>query len=265
MNDNGTFNTPWRKVASTIYRKPVDSKILGQVELDVTDVERFITEQRKKGLKITLTHIFVLILARGIRAEVPEFNTYVRRGRIVKRPSIDALVSVLQTNGSMGTVKVDNTDILNLQGIELLLKEEINKSRKGDENNTMQKKDMLSSIPWPFRSWLFRLYKLITIRWGMSIPFTGLSANSFGSFIVSNIGTLGLDTGFPALLPSANVSFVLLMGGVKKKPVVRNDEIIIRRIMPVTIAIDHRVADASHGGKLFRFVKHLLQNPEKLL
>lgn len=265
MKAENSLNTPWRKVASTIYQKPADSKILGQVEFDVTDVEHFVTEQRNKGLKITLTHIFVLILARGIKEEVPEFNTYIRRGRVVSRPTLDALVSVLQANGSMGTVKVENADTLNLEGIEILLKEEINKSRKGDENNTMQKKDMLASIPWPFRGWFFSLYRLLTIRWGLPIPFTGLSADSFGSFIVSNIGTLGLDTGFPALLPSANVSFVLLMGGVRKKPIVINDKVVIRRIMPVTLAIDHRVADASHGGKLFRFIKQLLQHPEELL
>lgn len=265
MKTSENFNTPWRKVASTIYRKPFDSKILGQVEFDVTEIESFVTDQRKSGLKITLTHIFVLMLARGLKMEVPEFNTYVRRGKIVTRPSIDALVSVLQANGEMGTVKVQNADTLNLEEIEAVLKEEISRSRKGDEEGTVQTKYFLSSIPWPFRSWFFRLYSTLTLRWGLSIPFTGISANSFGSFIVSNIGTLGLDTGFPALLPSSNVSFVLLMGGIAKKPVVMNDKIVIRRIMTVTIAIDHRVADASHGGRLLRYIKHLLQHPEELL
>ena len=130
MNSDKAFNTPWRKVATTIYRKPVDSKILGQVEFDVTDVEKFASAQRKQGLKITLTHIFVLILARGLKNEVPEFNTYVRRGKIVARPSIDAMVSVLQASGAMGTVKVENADTLNLERIEAVLKEEISKSRK---------------------------------------------------------------------------------------------------------------------------------------
>ncbi len=265
MNSGDTFNTPWRKVAATIYRKPTDSKILGQVEFDVTDIEKFVSKQRKKGLKITLTHVFVLILARGLKDEVPEFNTYVRRGKIIARPSIDAMVSVLQASGAMGTVKVENADTLNLERIEAVLKEEISRARKGDEDPTMRKKDFLSSLPWPFRSWFFRVYSLLTMRWGLSIPFTGITANSFGSFIVSNIGSIGLDIGYPALLPSSNVSFVFLLGGIRKKPVVIKDEIVIRRIMNVTIAIDHRVADANHGGRLFRYIKHTLQHPEQLL
>ena len=235
MNSGKEFNTAWRRVASTLYQKTGDSKILGQVEFDVTEIEKFVSNQRKKGLKITLTHIFVLILARALKNEVPEFNTYVRRGKIVQRPTIDVVVSVLQADGSMGTVKVENADTLSLKEIEIILGKEIHNSRKGIENNTMQKKDKLSSLPWPLRSCFFGIYKLITLKWGLPIPFTGINPNSFGSFIVSNIGTLGLDTGFPALLPSSNVSFVLLMGGIKKKPVVIDDEISTKRQLGVVV------------------------------
>jgi pyruvate/2-oxoglutarate dehydrogenase complex dihydrolipoamide acyltransferase (E2) component len=58
---------------------------------------------------------------------------------------------------------------------------------------------------------------------------------------------------------------VVVLGSVKKKPVVVNDKIVIRKMMDVTIAIDHRVADASHGGKMLRFIKHLISHPEELL
>ncbi len=65
MNQNDSVNTSWRKVAASIYKKPTDSKIFGSVELDVTDLEQYITQKRKEGLKITLTHIFTLAVARA--------------------------------------------------------------------------------------------------------------------------------------------------------------------------------------------------------
>ena len=142
--------------------------------------------------------------------------------------------------------------------------DEINKSRKGRENNTMQSKDILSTIPWPFRNWLFTIYQTLTIKWGISVPFLGLKTDSFGSFAITNIGSIGLETGFPALLPSSNLAFVLVMGGIGKKPVVINDEIVIRRIMSLSIVMDHRLVDASHGGKLFRFIKYMVKNPHEL-
>lgn len=265
MTENSRdFNTEWRKVASTIYRKPLDSKLFGTVEVDITELEKFINEKRKAGIKITLTHVITLIFGRGIRYEVPELNTYVKRGKIVQHETVDAMVSVLMANGDMGSVKVENTDKITLEEIAKVLNNRIVDSRQGIENNTMKKKNMVAKIPWPFRSIFFCIYKKLTIDWGITIPFTGLKAVNFGSYVVSNIGSLGLDQGFGALMPSANMAFALILGGNEKKPVVVNNKIEIRRILNLSITIDHRVADGSHGGKLFRYVKYLIKNPHLL-
>lgn len=264
MNSSDNLNTNWRKVASTIYRKPIDSKIYGTVDIDVTELEKFISEKRKQGIKTTLTYIITLILGRAIRQEVPELNTYVKRGNIKQRDQVDATVSVLLPGGQMGSVKVENADKLTIAELSKEIGDKIAQSRKGNENNTMQSKSMLSSIPWPFRSWIFRLYRAITISGGISLPGIGLSANSFGSYVVSNIGSVGLDTGYGSLLPSSNVSFVMILGSVIKKPVVINDQIVIRKIMAISATLDHRVVDGSHGGRMFRVIKHLVKNPEIL-
>ncbi len=264
MNSSKNFNTEWRRVASTIYKKPVDSKIYGSVDLDVTELENFIAEKRKQGIKTTLTYVLTLIVGRALKNEVPELNTYLRRGKIVPRPQIDGMVSVLLEGGQMGSVKIENINQLTIDSLTNEIKEKIKQSRKGNENSAMQSKGMLASFPWPFRSWLFKLYKTVTINWGISIPFLGLSTQSFGSFVVSNIGTLGLDSGYGALMPSSNVSIVLILGGVIKKPVVINDQIVPRRILSLSATLDHRVVDGSHGGKLFRYIKHLVKNPHLL-
>ena len=258
------YNTNWRKVASTIYKKPTDSKIFGIVELDVTELEKYVAQKRKEGIKTTLTYLITLIIGRAIRQEVPALNTYVKRGKILQREQVDATVSVLLPGGQMGSVKVENADQLTTDEISEKIGKNIANSRKGDENETMQSKSLLAKLPWPFRNWLFKIYQTITIHWGISVPGIGLDSNSFGSFMVSNIGTVGLDTGFASLLPSSNISFVYVLGTVNKKPVVVNDEIVIRRVMLMASTLDHRVVDGSHGGSLFRFIKQVAKNPEIL-
>ena len=263
MKENNPLNTSWRKTASTIYKKPVDSKIFGSVEIDITDLENYIAEKRKSGVKITLTHFFLVATARAIK-EIPELNTYVKRGNIYSHEQISATVSVLLQSGEMGSVKMLNADKLTLTESAIKLKEEIQKTYKGDENATMQMKEKLAAIPWPLRGWVYQSIKYITTTLGISIPPLGLSANNFGSFILSNIGSIGLDIGYPALMPSANIAFVLILGGVTKKPWVVNDEIVPRSILMLGAALDHRVIDASHGGKLFRLLKRFVKNPELL-
>ena len=258
------YNNNWRKVASTIYKKPTDSKIFGMVELDVTELEHYIAQKRKEGIKTTLTYLITLIIGRAIRQEVPELNTYVRRGKVVQREQVDATVSVLLPGGQMGSVKVENADQLTTAEISEEIGNNIKNSRKGNETDTMQSKSLLAKLPWPFRNWLFKIYQTITIRWGISLPMIGLDSNSFGSYIVSNIGTVGLDTGYASLLPSSNISFVFILGSINKKPVVVNDEIAIKRIMLLSSTLDHRVVDGSHGGRLFRIIKQIAKNPELL-
>ncbi|HYQ55808.1 MAG TPA: 2-oxo acid dehydrogenase subunit E2 [Draconibacterium sp.] len=258
------YNSPWRKVASTIYKKPTDSKIYGTVELDVTDIEKYIAQKRKEGLKTTLTYIMTLIIGRGIRNEVPELNTYVKRGNITQRKQVDGVVSVLLPGGQMGSVKVENADQQTIQEVTDQISAHIRDSRKGEENDTMQSKHMLANVPWPFRKWLFRLYRTVTIDWGISLPGLGLDSNSFGSYVVSNIGTVGLDTGYGSLLPSSNVSVVFILGSIQNKPAVVNGEIVPRRIMLLSATLDHRVVDGSHGGRIFRQIKYLLKNPHLL-
>lgn len=264
MDKSKKYNSDWRKVASTIYKKPVDSKIYGTVELDVTELEKYISQKRKNGVKTTLTYILTLIVGRAIREEVPELNTFVKRGKIKQREQVDATVSVLLPGGQMGSVKVENADQLTIAELSDKIAEKIRDSRKGNENNTMQSKSMLANVPWPFRNWLFKLYRTVTIHWGISMPVIGLDSNSFGSYVISNIGSVGLDTGYGSLLPSSNVSVVFILGSIIKKPVIINDKIVPRRIMALSATLDHRVVDGSHGGKMFRQIKHYIKHPELL-
>ena len=263
MKPSETFNTAWRKTASTIYKKPIDSKIFGSVEIDITELERYIQAERKAGVKVTLTHFFLLATARAIKEEVPELNTYLKRGNIYSHPHISATVSILMHNGEMGSVKMDKIDAYTLPELVDRLRREIQTAQKGDDKSKAMK-DTLARIPWPLRGMVYALIKYITVHLGLSIPFLKLSANHFGAFFLSNIGSLGLDIGYPALLPSAHVSFVLIMGGICQKTWVVNGEIVPRTVMTLGAALDHRVVDASHGGKLFKYLKKVVARPELL-
>jgi len=174
------------------------------------------------------------------------------------------MVSVLLRDSKMGSVLIKDADKLTLAEVIAVMNDEVRLSRRGSENKTMKMKDKLARLPWPLRGWVYRLIKTVTMDWGFSFPSMGLSANSFGSFVVSNIGNVGLDMGYPALFPSSNVSFVLILGGVNRKPAVVGDQILPRTILSLGAALDHRVVDASHGGQLFRYLKNVVKNPQVL-
>ncbi|TKJ42170.1 hypothetical protein CEE37_00395 [candidate division LCP-89 bacterium B3_LCP] len=84
-----------------------------------------------------------------------------------------------------------------------------------------------------------------------------------GTFTITNIGPLGGT----ALLPTINYPEVgiLAMGAVQEKPVVRNGEIVIRKILPVTLAFDHRIADGADAARFVTEMVRELSDPNLLL
>jgi pyruvate dehydrogenase E2 component (dihydrolipoamide acetyltransferase) len=54
---------------------------------------------------------------------------------------------------------------------------------------------------------------------------------------------------------------ILAIGAATAKPVVRDNEIVIRQVMRVTMSCDHRVIDGATGAKFLQTVKKILENP----
>ncbi|MBP6185598.1 MAG: 2-oxo acid dehydrogenase subunit E2 [Saprospiraceae bacterium] len=259
------INSPWRRVAAVLYTRPRESKVFGSVDLDVTVLEQFIAEKRAGGLKITLTHVLLLGLARGIRDKVPEFNTFVRRGSIIQRPQLDASLSVLiPGSGEMSALKVPHLEQLTLSNLAEFLSKQLRDMRSEYEDPTAKIRDKLAAIPWPFRGWVVGFASFLTMNLGLHLPGLGLSNDRFGCFLLSNIGSIGLDVGYPALFPNSNLTMVVNMGQVQTKPVFEKGAFVPKRIITISAAIDHRLVDGVHIGKLFMHMKQIVATPALL-
>jgi pyruvate dehydrogenase E2 component (dihydrolipoamide acetyltransferase) len=54
---------------------------------------------------------------------------------------------------------------------------------------------------------------------------------------------------------------ILAVGGVRKEPVVKNDQIVIGQRMSLTLSCDHRVIDGALGAKLLTTIISILERP----
>ena len=60
-------------------------------------------------------------------------------------------------------------------------------------------------------------------------------------------------------------SAVLAVGTVSDRPIVRDGELAIGKIMNATISADHRIVDGVEGAEFLIEVKRLLENPMGLV
>ncbi len=87
------------------------------------------------------------------------------------------------------------------------------------------------------------------------------------TFSISNLGMYGIHQ-FTAIINPPD-SCILAVGGIEEVPrfVMRDGQRKIRvaSIMKVTLSCDHRVVDGSVGAEFLQTVKHLLENPLRML
>jgi pyruvate dehydrogenase E2 component (dihydrolipoamide acetyltransferase) len=79
------------------------------------------------------------------------------------------------------------------------------------------------------------------------------------TFSVSNLGMFGIDE-FTAVINPPEAA-ILAVGAMTAKPVVRDDEIVVRQLMRVTMSCDHRVIDGATGARFLQTFKRMLENP----
>jgi len=86
---------------------------------------------------------------------------------------------------------------------------------------------------------------------------------SEGTFTVSNGGVFGSMMSTPILNPPQ--SGILGMHKIEKRPVVINDEIVIRQMMYVALSYDHRMVDGRESVSFLVRVKECLEDPARLV
>jgi pyruvate dehydrogenase E2 component (dihydrolipoamide acetyltransferase) len=86
---------------------------------------------------------------------------------------------------------------------------------------------------------------------------------SGGSLTVSNLGMYGIDSFIAVINPPQ--AAILAVGSVSDKVVVRDGQMVVRKLMTVTLSGDHRVIDGAIGAEYLRELKALLEHPMRLL
>jgi 2-oxoglutarate dehydrogenase E2 component (dihydrolipoamide succinyltransferase) len=84
-----------------------------------------------------------------------------------------------------------------------------------------------------------------------------------GTFTISNGGVFGSLLSTPILNPPQNG--ILGMHTIQKRPVVVDDQIVIRPMMYLALSYDHRLVDGREAVLFLVRVKECVENPERLL
>lgn len=85
---------------------------------------------------------------------------------------------------------------------------------------------------------------------------------SAGTFTLSNLGMFAV-TSFTAIVTPPQVA-ILATGRTEARAVVRDGEVVVRRVMTATLSADHRVVDGAAAARFLGDLKDQLEDPSTL-
>lgn len=86
---------------------------------------------------------------------------------------------------------------------------------------------------------------------------------SGGTFTVSNLGMFGIDN-FTAIINPPEAA-ILAVGATSEEPVVRDGELTTRKVLKLTLTVDHRVLDGATAAAFLQDLKQTLEDPMRIV
>jgi pyruvate dehydrogenase E2 component (dihydrolipoamide acetyltransferase) len=83
-----------------------------------------------------------------------------------------------------------------------------------------------------------------------------------GCITVSNLGVFGIDSFIPIVVPGQ--CSILGIGRITDACIPENDGFAVRKLMSMTLSVDHKVTNGAYAGQFLDFVRKLLEDPSNL-
>ena len=248
------------------WNAPRDPTVYGVLDVDAENAMAYVERQRaESGQRVTLTHVIGKAVAVAI-AERPEVNAIVRRGRLYVRDSIDVFFQVAFDEGeNLAGAKLTGVDRMRVPEIAEALGRRAERIRTKKDDPTQKSASMLSRLPPLAMRIAMRAAERLTYDIGLNLSSVGAPYDAFGSAMITNVAGFGLTVGQAPLFPPSRTPVVLTVGAVREAPMAVDGKVVVRPVLTIGAAFDHRVLDGYQAGRMAKRFREVLSDPEKEL
>jgi hypothetical protein len=254
--------TTYRKIAIASWRHPRDPSTYSSLDLPAEAALAFL-ESWPGTPRPTLTH-FVAKVAAHCLGQYPELNHVLRGGNLYRRNQTDVFITTLlrtPRGKDLSGFIVRDVSAKSLAEVAALCAEGAERLRRNEDPEVNRIQQLVGRLP----TWLLRplllVQEFLQYTLNVSLGFSGLPRDQFGSVMITNIGALGIDNAFIPLSPYSRCPVIIGIGRPREMPVVKDGAVAVSTCVTVTFTFDHRHADGAHGAHLLRRFQKVFANP----
>jgi pyruvate dehydrogenase E2 component (dihydrolipoamide acetyltransferase) len=256
----------FRKIAIGTWQTAYDPSVYGTIEVRMDEALRYIDAFRQKtGKRLTVTHLVAKGVATALQ-KCPDANALLRFNRIYLRSHVDIFLQVVLTDEGedkidLSGAKLDAVEEKSVAEIvdDLEAKVAVIRARK-DPALEKTRKSMMR-FPGILMNGLLKFLGFLMYTLNLDMRWAGLPRDPFGSVMITNIGSIGLDMAYVPLVPYSRVPILVALGAVHDAPIVENGAIVPAKVMKLNATFDHRFIDGFHASVLSRTLRQMLERP----
>lgn len=259
--------TPLMAFTPYIMRDRSDACNYFEGEVDITETDRWLREQRRAGWKgLGMLHLFIAAYVRVV-SHMPGLNRFVSGQRVYARNEILVNMMVkysVEPDSPETCAKVVFEPSDTIYDIYKKMNDAVEEIRSGDSSGTENAASVFMKIPrlvLKFAVWLIRVFDYFD--W---LPRALLNVSPFhGSMIITDLGSLGIPPIYHHIYNFGNLPVFLAFGAKRMETGLNPDgEVVHRKFVDYKIVCDERICDGSYYANAFKHLRYYLKNPDEL-
>jgi pyruvate dehydrogenase E2 component (dihydrolipoamide acetyltransferase) len=257
----------FRKIAIGTWKTTHDPSVYGTLKLRADKALAYLEEfRRRTGKRLTLSHMMAKAVAITL-SEMPDANAILRFNRIYLRDDIGVFFQVAMEDAKTGEIDLSGATIFDahkksLEQIVDEFEQRVAKVKKGEDKELEGTRSTFKMIPYFLLNTFLDLLGFLSFTLNLDLRFAGVPKDPFGSAMVTNIGSLGLEEAYVPLVPYSRVPLLLAIGSVQDEACVENGALVPGKVLRVFATFDHRVLDGMHAAAMSKTLKRVFADPE---
>lgn len=261
----------WRKIAMATWRPRKDPIIWATMDIEASRLLEYLRQVREAtGQHVTAMDLVGRAAGKVIEA-LPGLNGRVVFGSFLPSPTVDCFFVVSLRTDLVSGVEAAGTDLsgtvvrrVNEKPPWVIAKEladHVARIRHDQDPQFKQSKAMVKGLPPLLLRPVMDAMGFVTESLQLPIPFLGLEARPYGSILVSNVGTYGLDTAAAPWPTFCHVPLGIMIGAVTDKVLALGGQPVVRPVLPLSIGVDHRFVDGYQAATMAGTFRAYLADP----
>ena len=256
-------------ITGILYPNRCDNEAFISERIDLTNLDRYLAEKNSTGpvYKYNLFQAIVTALLRCItlREKMNRFivnSNFYQRNVVSTAFVVKRIVKDERSPEMLAFLKAKDTD--NFETVHNEIYRQVSKVRSGKSDTSTDSMNFFNKMPRGLSKTLVRFIMWLDKHGWVPDVLIGTDPY-YSSCVVSNLGSLKMQSGYHHLTNWGTCSMIVLIGEMKKRPFYSEDgSVEMRNSVDVGITIDERIADGAYYAKTVKMLKKILENPELL-